>query len=65
MEDDSAFFNEFASQPTQGQVSGSDTDSTSTNSSIGLDISGVVYSETDSDEGSPVVKHRKHFKNST
>ena len=29
-----------------------------------LDISGVVYSDSDSGD-SPVVKHRKHFKNST
>ena len=68
LQDDSAFFNEFASQPTPGQVSGSktrsDTDSTSTDGSIGLDISGVVYSESDFD-GSPVVKHRKNFKNCT
>ena len=68
LQDDSAFLNEFASQPISSQVSGSktgsDTDSTSTDGSIGLDISGVVYSESDSD-GSPVVKHRKHFKIST
>ena len=68
LENDSAFLNKFASQPIPGQVSGSktgsDTDSTSTDDSIGLDISGVVYSESDSEE-SPVVKHRQHFKNST
>ena len=60
--------NEFASQPTPGQVSGSktgsDTNSTSTDDSIGLDISGGVYSESDFDD-SPLVKHRKHFKNYT
>ena len=68
LENDSAFLNEFASQPTPGQVSGSktgsDTDSTSTDDSIGLDISGVVYSESDFDD-SPLVRHRKHFKNYT
>ena len=68
LEDDSAFLNEFASQPIPGQVSGSktgsDTDSTSTDDSIGLNISGVVYSESDFEE-SPVVRHRKHFKDST
>ena len=68
LENDSAFLNEFSSQPTPGQVSGSqtgsDTDSTSTDDSIGLDISGVVYSESDFDD-SLLVKHRKHFKNST
>ena len=67
MEDDSAFLNEFASQPIPGQVLGSktrsDTDSTSTADSIGLNISGVVYSESDFEE-SPVVRHRKHFKDS-
>ena len=61
-------FNEFASQPIPGQVSGSktgsDTESTSTDNSIGLNISGVVYSESDIEE-SPVVRHRKHFKDST
>ena len=30
-----------------GSKTGSDTDSTSTDDSIGLDISGVVYSESD------------------
>ena len=68
LEDDSVFVNEFASQPIPGQVSGSkigsDTDSTSTDDSIGLNISGVVYSESDFEE-SPVVRHRKHFKDST
>ena len=68
LENDSAFLNEFASQPIPGQVSrsktGSDTDSTSTDNSIGLDISGVVYSESDFKD-SPVVRHRKHFKDST
>ena len=68
LEDDSAFLNEFASQPIPGQVSGSktgsDTDSTSTDDSIGLNISGVVYSESDFEEF-PVVRHRKHFKDST
>ena len=67
LEDDSAFLNEFASQPIPGQVSdsktGSDTDSTSTDDSIGLNISGVVYSESDFEE-SPIVRHRKHFKDS-
>ena len=47
LENDSAFLNEFASQPIPGQVSGSktgsDTESTSTDDSIGLNISGVVY----------------------
>ena len=68
LENDCAFLNEFASQPIPGQVSGSktgsDTDSTSTDDSIGLNISGVVYSESDF-EDSPVVRHRKHFKDST
>ena len=68
MEDDSAFLNKFASQPIPGQVlgskTGSDTDSASTDDSIGLNISGVVYSELDFEE-SPVVRHRKHFKDST
>ena len=68
LEDDRSFLNEFASQPTPGQISrsktGSDTDSTSIDSSIGLDISGVVYSELDSD-GSPIVQYRKHLKIST
>ena len=68
LENGSAFLNEFASQPIPGQVSrsktGSDTDNTSTDDSFGLDISGVVYSDSDSGD-SPVVKHRKHFKNST
>ena len=68
LEDDSAFLNEFASQPIPGQVSGSktgsDTESTSTDDSIGLNISGVAYSESDFEE-SPVVRHRKHFKDST
>ena len=41
---------------------GSDTGSTSTDESTGLNISGVVYSESDLEE-SPIVKHRKHFKN--
>ena len=67
LENDSAFLHEFASQPIPGQVlgsqTGSDTDSTSTDESTGLNISGVVYSESDL-EKSPVVKHRKHFKNS-
>ena len=68
LEDDSAFLNEFASQPIPGQVSGSktgsDTESTSIDDNIGLNISGVVYSESDFEE-SPVVRHRKHFKDST
>ena len=68
LENDSAFLNEFASQPIPGQVlgskTGSGTDSTSTDDSIGLDISGVVYSDSEF-EDSPVVRHRKHFKNST
>ena len=50
LEDDSAFLNEFASQPIPGQSSGSkigsDTDSTYSDSSIGLDID-VVYSESE------------------
>ena len=68
LEDDSAFLNELASQSTHqvsGSKTGSDIDSTSTVSSICSDISGAVFSESDSDEGSPVVRHRKHFKNST
>ena len=68
LENDSAFLNEFASQPIPGQVSGSktgsDTESASTDDSIGLNISGVVYSESDF-EDSPVVRHRKHFKDAT
>ena len=62
LENDRAFLNEFASQPIPGQVSrsktGSNTDSTSTDDSIGLDISSVVYSESDSDDY-PIVKNRK------
>ena len=46
LEDDRAFLNEFASQPPPGQASRSnirsDTDSTGTDSSVDLDISGVV-----------------------
>ena len=68
LENDSAFLNEFASQTIPGQVfrskTGSDTDRTSTNDSIGLDTSSVVYSESDSDD-LPFVKHRKHFKSCT
>ena len=47
-----------------GSKTRSDTVSTSTDDSIGFDFCGVVYSESDFDD-SPVVKHRKHFKNST
>ena len=67
LEDDSAFLNEFASRPTPGQVTGSRIGSftESTDSSIYLDISGVVDTESDSKKASLVVKHRKHFKNLT
>ena len=48
LEDDRAFLNKFTTQPKPLQVSrsqpGFDTDGTSSDISIGLDISGVVYS---------------------